>query len=119
MSKYLSSALSHCNPKYKVRSYDAASKKRRVADWKTLNSSSNVEIQEAIVDVRNRTRDLRRNSPYAAKIIQSISSNTIGTGILPSSEDALFLEWFNYWAESINADANGKTNFFRNTENCL
>lgn len=59
------------------RSYDAASTKRRVQDWKTVNSSANTEVAQSIVTVRNRARDLRRNNPYAVKIIQGIGSNIV------------------------------------------
>lgn len=95
-----------------ARSYDAASTKRRVSDWKTVNSSANTEVVQALVTVRNRARDLRRNNPYATKIIQGLASNVIGTGILASSPDTNFLQIFNTWADSIDADANGKTNFY-------
>jgi hypothetical protein len=33
--------------------------------------------------MRDRSRDLVRNNPYAAKAVQAVVSNLIGTGILP------------------------------------
>lgn len=95
-----------------TRSYDAASTKRRVQDWRTVNSSANTEVLSALVTVRNRARDLRRNNAYAAKIVQSLASNVIGTGILASSIDSNFLALYNTWADSTDADANGNTNFY-------
>lgn len=94
------------------RSYEAASTKRRVSDWKTLNSSANTEIRQALVTVRNRAREMRRNNPYASKIIQGISSNVIGTGILPSTMDEKFLNLYSEWANSTDCDANGTLNFY-------
>ena len=94
------------------REYDAASTKRRVQDWKTTNSSANSEIGAALVTIRNRARSLRRNNAYAAKIIQSLASNVIGTGILASSSDSDFLSLYNKWADSTDADSGNRTNFY-------
>lgn len=55
---------------------------------------------------------MRRDNPYAAKIIQGLASNAIGTGILATSTDSNFLALYNAWADSTDADANGKTNFY-------
>lgn len=115
LSGYISpvSALKRKNARELLaRSYDAASTKRRVQDWKTINSSANTEIAQAIVTVRNRARDLRRNNAYAAKIIQSLASNVIGTGILASSSDSNYLTLYNQWADSTDADSDNKTNFY-------
>jgi lambda family phage portal protein len=62
--------------------------------------------------VRNRARDLRRNTPYGTKIVQGIASNLIGTGILASCADAGFLSIFNQWADSTFSDSMGKTNYY-------
>lgn len=115
LSGYISpvSALKRKNARdLLARSYDAASTKRRVQDWKTINSSANTEIAQALVTVRNRARDLRRNNAYAAKIIQSLASNLIGTGILASSSDPGFLTLYNQWADSTDADSDNRTNFY-------
>lgn len=65
-----------------------------------------------MVTLRNRARDLRRNNSYAQKIVQSLSANVIGTGIIAASTDSNFLKIFNDWADSSSVDANGKTNFY-------
>lgn len=64
-----------------IRSYDAASRGRRTSNWNARGTSSNSEIHAAASTLRNRSRDLSRNNPFAKKAVQSISNNTIGTGI--------------------------------------
>jgi capsid protein len=46
-------------------------------------TSANAEIGTALSRLRDRARDLVRNNPYAAKAVQAVVSNLIGTGILP------------------------------------
>lgn len=67
---------------------------------------------QALVTVRNRVRDLRRNNPYASKIIQGFSTNIVGTGFIAGCEDTIFLELFNKWADTRNCDANGRLSFY-------
>jgi lambda family phage portal protein len=95
-----------------IRSYQGASTGRRIQEWKTNSSSSNSEIAPALVTIRNRARDLQRNNPFAARIIQTIVSNTVGSGVLLSSEDQAFLDLFEVWADSLDCSCDGKTNFY-------
>ena len=67
------------------RGYDGASKGRRVEGWLTSGSSPNVETQASLQLLRNRSRDLVRNNPYAARAIQAITTNTVGKGIFPQA----------------------------------
>ncbi|MEI2780938.1 MAG: phage portal protein [Candidatus Competibacter sp.] len=94
------------------RAYDSASTARRVESWKTQNSDPNIEVANGLAITRNRARDLRRNNSYARKIITTWSSNVVGTGIIPTSDDEALLELFNQWADSTDCDANGLTNFW-------
>ena len=78
-------------------------------------SSANAEIGTALSRLRDRSRDLVRNNPYAAKAVQAVVSNLVGTGILPRarSGDAAVNEaadklWARF-AES--CDADGLTDF--------
>jgi lambda family phage portal protein len=77
------------------RSYDGAKTGRRTGGWTTGGTSANSEIAPAIALLRNRSRDLVRNNPYAAKAINSLVSNAIGIGITPTLSDgqALWKKW--------------------------
>lgn len=63
------------------RSYEGASKNKRLRNWKTDNSSANSTIFGNLETLRDRARYLRRNNPFAARGLQAISSNTVGRGI--------------------------------------
>ena len=66
-----------------ARSYEGARLGRRTEGWVVAGSSANAEIGTALSRLRDRSRDLVRNNPYAAKAVQAVVSNLIGTGILP------------------------------------
>lgn len=84
------------------RSYDGAKTGRRTSGWTTCGTSANAEIAPAITLLRNRSRDLVRNNPYAAKAINSLVSNAIGTGITPSLSEGQ--ELWNKWVTECDAD---------------
>ena len=85
------------------RSYEGAKSTRLTADWYAPGTGPNAENWGAIVPLRNRSRDLVRNNPHAAKAIASLVHNIVGQGILPSCShpdpkvrekvDALFAKW--------------------------
>ena len=66
----------------KKRKYEGASKTRRTSSWLTGNGDANTQIRGSLNTLRERSRDLRRNNPYAHKAIELITNNVIGTGIL-------------------------------------
>lgn len=84
------------------RSYDGAKTGRRTSGWSTASNSANAEISPAITLLRNRSRDLVRNNPYAAKAINSLVSNAIGIGITPTLSDGQ--ELWKKWATECDAD---------------
>lgn len=63
------------------RKYDGAAKTKRTSRWIAPATSANSETSMSLVTLRNRSRDLRRNNPYAARAVQGITSNVIGHGI--------------------------------------
>src|SRR5512143_3745653 len=71
-----------------ARSYEGASVGRRTEGWVVAGSSANAEIGTALARLRDRSRDLVRNNPYAAKAVQAVVSNLVGTGILPRARSA-------------------------------
>lgn len=90
------------------RSYDGAKTGRRTSGWTTGGNSANAEIAPALSLLRNRSRDLVRNNPYAAKAINSLVSNAIGTGITPTLSDGQEL-----WAKwSTECDADGQLDLY-------
>lgn len=90
------------------RSYDGAKTGRRTSGWTTGSTSANAEISPALTLLRNRSRDLVRNNPYAAKAINSLVSNAIGTGITPTLSDGQDL-WKKWTTE---CDADGQLDFY-------
>lgn len=67
---------------YLVRKYEGADSGRRTSGWNTNNQSANAEIATALNKLRDRSRDLVRNNPYAARGAQVITNNVVGPGIL-------------------------------------
>ena len=88
-----------------VRSYEGA----------RVGTSANAEIGTTLVRLRDRSRDLVRNNPYAAKAVSAVVSNLVGTGILPRarSGDAVPNEAADkLWVRFAEAcDADGLTDF--------
>jgi lambda family phage portal protein len=67
-------------------SYDGSSAGRRAHGWFAPSSDANVEIMGSLVWLRNRSRDLVRNNPYAVKAIEELVGNAVGTGIVPQAK---------------------------------
>jgi len=63
------------------RKYEGATTGRRTDGWVTHSNSANREIQGALVRLRDRSRDLVRNNPYAKRGVTLIANNVIGKGI--------------------------------------
>lgn len=104
----------------KSRGYEGASKSKRLSRWKTTGASANAETFGGLHTLRNRSRDLRRNNPYAARGIQVITSNVVGPGIhvqfRKPEEDlkvstALEEKWWD-WAHTTAIDYDGRHNLF-------
>ena len=131
---FLDRAISFINPKagalrmhYKMahdvmqknfRRYDGASQSRRTAGWDSSSSSATSEIQRALSFLRNRSRELARNNPYAENAIREIANNMVGTGIMPKptglgkpTEKRLKAVW-KTWAESTECDYDGHLNYY-------
>ena len=65
-----------------VRRYDGASSGRRTENWRTPATSADAALAPGLERLRNRSRDLTRNNPYAARAVQVIVNNTVGGGVL-------------------------------------
>lgn len=104
-----------------ARSYEGARIGRRTEGWVVAGTSANAEIGTALVRLRDRSRDMVRNNPYAAKAVQAVVSNLVGTGIMPRARAGLGAEFEDaaandradrLWARFAEAcDADGLTDF--------
>lgn len=63
------------------RKYEGADSGRRTDGWIAHGNSANAEAQNALGKLRNRSRDLVRNNPYAKRGINLIANNVVGPGI--------------------------------------
>jgi lambda family phage portal protein len=98
-----------------TRAYEGARQGRRTEGWIAAGTGANAEIAPALARLRDRSRDLVRNNPYAAKAVTALVSNMVGTGLMPRAKaaepevaslaDRLWLEF------AATADADGLTDF--------
>lgn len=96
-----------------TRNYEAGSKSNRLSGWKTKNGDATSAMALSLALMRDRSRDLVRNNPHAARIIQAITAHTIGTGIVGEIQDNEKLEQiWQAWAESTDCDAEGRHDFY-------
>lgn len=101
-----------------LRSYEAASRTRRTAGWKATGASANEESRGAITTLRNRSRDLFRNNPYAKRAIEALADNLVGAGIRPSpvaagkQADKRIKKLWADWANKTWCDYDGKFNLY-------
>lgn len=102
----------------KQRGYEGASKGRRTDGWKATGTSANAEIGPALHTLRNRSRDLVRNNPYARRISRVMPNNIIGTGIRPTpvkdspSAAKRFKQAWKDWAETTACDFDDMHNLY-------
>ena len=68
-------------PRRGRRAYEGAMVSRLTADWVTSGTSADAEIDGSLVRLRNRSRQLCRDSSYARQAMRAIASNVVGRGI--------------------------------------
>jgi capsid protein len=61
-----------------IRIYEGADRGRRGASWNATGTSANTELQGAITPLRDRSRDLGRNNPSAARMLDIVASHAVG-----------------------------------------
>ncbi len=90
-------------------SYEGARSGRNLENWKRASTSANAEIGADLVKLRNGSRALYRDNPYARKAINELRTKTVGTGIFPRSSAAssndrrIINEAFNAFSEQCDA----------------
>lgn len=67
-----------------VMNYDAASKGRRTYGWQAPATSADASVNMSRPRLRQLSRDMIRNRPYAARGQAVVTGNVVGTGITPS-----------------------------------
>lgn len=68
-----------------VRAYEGAKNTRRTRGWRAGKEGPNTEVSRARATLRDRSRDLVRNNPWAADAVTKLVDYQIGTGIRPRS----------------------------------
>lgn len=99
--------------KKKQRKYEGASKGKRTEGWSTGQGDANTQIAASLPTLRERSRDLRRNNPYAHKGVELIANNVVGRGIKTqiSGQNSEFLQaQWNEWTLKNNIDYEGRLN---------
>jgi len=92
------------------RGYDGAKTGRRTSGWITPSTSADAEITPNILKLRDRSRDLVRNNPYASKALRVLVANSIGTGIIPNIKNKPANKLFQQWVTE--CDADGHLDFY-------
>lgn len=85
------------------RSYEGASRGRLAKGWRVAGGTADSQLARDGQLLRDRSRDLIRNNPFAAKIVTTHANNLVGSGIVPRAKtgspdtdklvDDLFDEW--------------------------
>lgn len=66
-----------------LRSYDAAKPARATKGWRAPATSARTEDAPALATLRNRSRDLARNNPWAKTALLKLPAHIVGTGVVP------------------------------------
>lgn len=99
--------------KSKERKYDGAAKTKRTSGWRTGSGDAASQIARALPTLRDRSRDLRRNNPYAHRGIELVTNNVVGKGIKTriSGPNSDFLqEQWDLWTSENLIDYDGNLN---------
>lgn len=70
------------------RSYSAAARGRKQADWRASAGSADQELLGDLATLRNRHRQMVRDNPYVASAVRNLTANIVGTGIEPCAQHA-------------------------------
>lgn len=100
------------------RRFDAAGSTPRTQGWLAPLTPPDAAEGTFLDRLRQRSRDLSRNNPWAAKAVRSIPAHLVGSGIRatlthPNAAVAKRAqELWDRWADSKDADADGRTNLY-------
>ena len=95
-----------------VRVYDAAQPGRRTSAFYARQQSANAEIQSSMKALRDRSREMTRNTPYFPRVIQIIVAHSVGLGMRPvprTGSDRIDVKVADLWEEwQKEADVEGR-----------
>ncbi|HWJ72586.1 MAG TPA: phage portal protein [Kaistia sp.] len=98
--------------------YEAASAGRRTQGWRTVSTDANAETRAANAKLRDVSRDMVRNNPFAARAKAVIANNTVGAGIIPAVRAARqkradqVKELIDQHLDTTDIDADGRLNLY-------
>ena len=102
-----------------ARRYEGAAGGRRNENWRTPSTSADAALGPSLERLRNRSRDLTRNNPFAARAVQVLVNNTVGGGVLGQvnsrsrSRAQRWNEAWETWARNPeNCDHDGRSDFW-------
>lgn len=94
------------------RHYEAASQGNRTKGWATRGTDAN-SAAVGLPRIRDRSRDLVRNNPYASRAVSVIVNNTVGWGIQARVKANKRIQGlWKQWAEMPACDADGVNNLY-------
>ena len=71
----------NANPLKNIRAYQGALVSRLTSDWMSSQLSADAEIRNSLRKLRDRSRELVRNNPYARQAKRTTQINIVGTGM--------------------------------------
>ena len=112
------------NPRTLRRGYNGAMVSRLTSDWMTSQSSADAEIKGSLRRLRDRSREMVRNNPYARQAKRTTQINVVGSGIKLQSQvlqlrgnkrdnrinQAIESKW-REWSQADSCDCAGKNTF--------
>jgi lambda family phage portal protein len=98
--------------------YEGGSTGRRTDNWRAPSTGPTAASAITLPKLRDRSRDLVRNNPWARNAIEDLENDVVGTGIVPKivartkrGQAAVVALW-KAWAETTACDADGLNDFF-------
>ena len=104
----------------KIRSFDAAGSGKRTKSWTPVGGDSNSVLEGGLPVLRARSRDLVRNSPWASRAVNILTSDIVGKGIIPEAKAKAKSktatkkaeELFIAWGDEVTCDSAGRVDFY-------
>lgn len=110
-----SAAVSRAAALDALRAYEGAARGRRATSFGSSSTSANAELTRGLRPLRDRSRDLVRNTSTGARVLDILSGHVVGTGIQVTwntgsdAADRLLKEAWEEWSRS--ADIEGVLDF--------
>ena len=76
-------------PPVRRRNYAGAIISRLTSDWMATQASADAEIRTSLKKLRDRSREMVRNNPYAKQAKRTTQINVVGSGIKMQSQVTL------------------------------